>query len=90
MANLTDGDLVSLEMVLRNECVEPLDQFRLVATEFELRTGANVIIQAFDKQLQLGDEKGGNDAPSDGLLYPARQDDGTHKVGVRGEEHEAG
>lgn len=51
MSNLTDGDLVSQLMVLCDECVEPLDQFRLVATEFELRTRANVIIQAFDKQL---------------------------------------
>ena len=72
MSNLTDGDLVSQLMVMCDECVEPLDQFRLVATEFELRTGANVIIQAFDKQLQLGDQKGGNDAPSDSLFYPER------------------
>lgn len=70
MSNLTDGDLVSQLMVVCDECDETLDQFRLVTTEFELRAGADVFVQTFDKQLELGDEKGGNDAPSDGLLNP--------------------
>jgi hypothetical protein len=49
VSNLADGDLVSQLMVMCDECDETLDQFRLVATEFELGAGADVFVQTFDK-----------------------------------------
>jgi len=51
VSNLTDGDLVSQLMVSLNESNESMDQFWLVAAEFELWTRSDVFVQTFDKCL---------------------------------------